>query len=350
MLPNLNSTVSGSFSYLGAAVTDEDVCVDHVVEFARTLQLNNARTTGENHQLNLLITVDNHDRLRKRLHTCSSTSPSPLSLQTQKESPTMKKCVLLYLSLFAVVTASGQESGNRIYGNNGYYQQKRQVQPNTGMLGNSNEGYGIEARVLTNLKPDAFVVVFGVNDEGSNAAASNEKVNTKIANLTQRIKSLGIDSDNVFIDFITQNRVYDFTVSGTQATENLTGFETKKTVAIRYKNRELFERIVSAAVDSRIFDLIKVDYIVSDFDSVRASLFDAAAKVVKSKEQRYTNALGVALNPVGLSIEKYDVSYPAEAYQRYQAYETGEASVYNNQGTSSRVVQRKSFHIFLRAV
>ena len=150
----------------------------------------------------------------------------------------------------------------------------------------------------------------------------------------------------MFIDFITQNRVYDFTVSGTQATENLTGFETKKTVAIRYRNRELFERIVSAAVDSRIFDLIKVDYIVSDFESVRAGLFDAAVKVLKGKEQKYAHALGVTLSGVGLSIERYDVTYPAEAYQRYQAFETGDASVYNNQGASSRVVQRKGFTFF----
>jgi uncharacterized protein YggE len=248
--------------------------------------------------------------------------------------------------MFAVVTASGQEAGNRIYGNTGYYQQKRNSQVNTGMLGNQNEGYSIEASVLTNLKPDAFVVVFGINDEGSNAATSNEKVNSKITNLTQRLKSLGIDSNDVFIDFITQNRVYDFTVAGTQATENFTGFETKKTVAIRYKNRELFERIVSAAVDSKIFDLIKVDYIVSDFDAVRANLFDAAARVLKSKEQKYSNALGITLGAVGLSIEKYDVTYPAEAYQRYQAFETGDASVNNEQGVSSRVVKRKSFTFF----
>jgi uncharacterized protein YggE len=258
----------------------------------------------------------------------------------------MKKCFLLILSMFAVVTASGQEAGNRIYGNTGYYQQKRNSQVNTGMLGNQNEGYSIEASVLTNLKPDAFVVVFGINDEGSNAATSNEKVNSKITNLTQRLKSLGIDSNDVFIDFITQNRVYDFTVAGTQATENFTGFETKKTVAIRYKNRELFERIVSAAADSKIFDLIKVDYIVSDFDAVRANLFDAAARVLKSKEQKYSNALGITLGAVGLSIEKYDVTYPAEAYQRYQAFETGDASVNNEQGVSSRVVKRKSFTFF----
>jgi len=258
----------------------------------------------------------------------------------------MKKCVLLFLSLFATITVSGQEAGNRIYGNTGYYAQKRHLQINTGNLGNSNEGYSIEASVLTNLKPDAFVVVFGVNDDGSNASASNEKVNTKISNLIQRMKSLGIESNDVFIDFITQNRVYDFKVSGTQATENFTGFETKKTVAIRYKHRELFERIVSAAADCKIFDLIKVDYIVSDFEAVRAGLFDAAVKVLKSKEQKYANALGVTLGVVGLSIEKYDVTYPAEAYQRYQAYETGDATVYNENGTSSRVVQRKAFTFY----
>lgn len=262
----------------------------------------------------------------------------------------MKKCFLLILSLLAVVTASGQESGNRIYGNTGYYQQKRHLQINTGTLGNSGEGYALEASVLTNLKPDAFVVVFGVSSEGANAATSNDKVNAKIANLIQKVKPLGIDSNDIFIDFITQNRVYDFTVSGAQATEKFTGFETKKTVAIRYKSREVFEKIVSAATDANIFDLIKVDYIVSDFDSVRANLFDAAVKVLKSKEQKYANALGVTLGAVGLSIEKYDVTYPAEAYQRYQAFETGDASVENEQGVSSRVEKRKSFTFYYEPI
>ena len=73
----------------------------------------------------------------------------------------MKKCMPIVLSLFAVITASAQESGNRIYGNNGYYQQRQRLQANSGNLGSSTDGFAIEASVLTNLKPDAFVVVFG---------------------------------------------------------------------------------------------------------------------------------------------------------------------------------------------
>ena len=63
----------------------------------------------------------------------------------------MKKCVLMFLCLFTVVPASGQELGNRIYGNSGYYQQKRQMLPTVGPLGPSSDSYSIEARVLTNL-------------------------------------------------------------------------------------------------------------------------------------------------------------------------------------------------------
>lgn len=257
----------------------------------------------------------------------------------------MRRSFLLLASLFVAVTVFGQESGNRIYGNNGYYQQRRQPQTNTGTLGGHDYGYAIEASVLTNLKPDAFVAVFGINEEATASADSNEKISAKIAEFIEKIKPLGVIRSDIFIDFITQNRVYDFTVSGGQATENLTGFETKKTVAVRYKSRELFEPIVRAAANARIFDLIKVDYIVSDFETVRARLFEEAVKIIKSKEARYVKSLGVSLTPIGLSTEKYDVSHPSEAYQRYQAFETGDAYAYSSTN-SSKVVQRKGFTFF----
>lgn len=258
----------------------------------------------------------------------------------------MRRVFVCLFSLFVAVTVCGQESGNRIYGNQGYYQQqRRQPQTNSGILTANTQGFAIEASILTNLKPDAFVAVFGVNAEALASIDSNDKVNAKIAAFTQKLSPLGIKRDDMFVDFITQNRVYDFAVSGSNATEKLTGFETKKTVAVRYSNRELFESIVRAAASVQIFDLIKVDYIVSDFEKVRTRLFEEAAKVIRNKEAKYARAFGVNLLPIGLANEKYDVSYPSEAYQRYQAYETGEAYAYSS-NSSSRVVQRKGFTFF----
>ncbi|MBD0369953.1 MAG: SIMPL domain-containing protein [Pyrinomonadaceae bacterium] len=258
----------------------------------------------------------------------------------------MKKTFLLLALLFFAGTVSAQESGNRIYGNRGYYnQQRRQPQTNTGNLAsNRSSGYSIEASVLTNLKPDAFVAVFGINEEASASAASNEKVNAKINEFARAMSGLGISRNEIFVDFITQNRVYDYTVQGAQATENFSGFETKKTIAVRYKRRDLFEKILAAAANVQIFDLIKVDYIVSDFDAVRARLFEEAVKVIKAKEAKYVNSFGVKLEPVGLANEKYDAFYPSESYERYQAYETGEA--YTSYTNSSKVIQRKSFTFF----
>ena len=264
----------------------------------------------------------------------------------------MKKAFLVFSLLFFVnLNSFAQESGNRIYGNNNYYQQTRRQPPiNTGNLAGAN-GYGqsyyaIEASVLINLKPDAFVVVFGVNEEAKTSAESNDKVNARINDFTKSLGSLGVLKNDIFVDFITQNRVYDYTVQGSEAKENLTGFETKKTIAVRYKTRDLFEKILAAAAANSIFDLIKVDYIVTDFDTVRARLFDEAVKIIKAKREKYMNSFGITkLDAIGLANEKYDAFYPSESYLRYQAYETGDANSYSN-NSSSKIVQRKSFTFF----
>ena len=259
----------------------------------------------------------------------------------------MKRVLLLIVLCSSVNVVFAQESGNRIYGNRGYYnQQRRQPLTNSGTLYGHGYGYSIEASVLTNLKPDAFVAVFGINEEALGAAASNQKVNTKAAEFAKAMSTFGIAADDIFVDFITQNRVYDYSVEGTRATENLTGFETKKTIAVRYKNRNQFERIVTAAAGLQIFDLIKVDYVVSDFDAVRRRLFAEAVKVIKAKEDSYVKSFGVTLTPVGLASEKYDAFYPAETYERYQAFETGDAYTYSTTVGSSKVVKRKSYTFF----
>lgn len=256
----------------------------------------------------------------------------------------MRKLFLLFVLLSVAGTALAQESGNRIYGNSGYYQ-RHQLTTNTGNLAsNPGSGYSIEASVITNLKPDAFVVVFGVNDEANTSATSNAKVNAKVNEFTRTISAMGITQSDIFVDFITQNRVYDYSVQGAQATEKLSGFETKKTIAVRYKRRELLEKILAAAANAQIFDLIKVDYVVSDFDAVRTRLFDEAVKVIKAKEAKYIKSFGVKLEPVGLANEKYDAFYPYESYERYQAYETGDA--YTTYTNSSKVIQRKGFTFF----
>jgi uncharacterized protein YggE len=254
----------------------------------------------------------------------------------------MKKMFMIAGSLFLFGTISfAQEGGNEIYGNNGSAQ-RRQVLTNTGSLqSNRPTGYSVEASVLLNLKPDAFVAVFGVQNDALSSTESNVRVDAKVSSFERSLGSLGVPQSDIFVDFITQNRVYDFAMQGNQAVEKSSGFETKKTIAVRYKSRDMLEKIIAAAASSEIFDLIKVDYIVSDFDAVQKRLFDEGVEVIKAKEAKYIKAFGTRLEPVGLANEKYNAFYPGERYQRYQAYETG-----NAYATGGSVLQRKSFTFY----
>ena len=248
--------------------------------------------------------------------------------------------ILVYLILFTI-TLCAQEAGNRSYGG-----QKRKPLVNTGVLtGNAEDKtrvYYVEANVLMNVKADAYVAVFGVVQEGPTSAESNSKLDTEISGFIKDLDGLGIKKCDVFVDFINLNKIYDYTANGSTVTEKFSGFETKKNVAVRYRDREMLERILAAATKASIFDLIEVKYVVTDLNAVHSRLYDEAVKVIKQKETSYGNSFGTRLAATNLANEKYDAFYPAELYANYQAYESGNTyGDYNN-----RVIQQRKTRTF----
>jgi uncharacterized protein YggE len=256
----------------------------------------------------------------------------------------MKRAILAF-SLFTLWTgpavAAAQESGNRVYGDQ-QGQSRRRAVPNTGDLllydpKDQTAAPYVEAYVLMNVKADSFVAVFGMAQEGPTAVESNRKVDAQIATFTGALQGLGITQGDLFVDFISQNPVYDYTVAGKTAREALTGFQTKKTIAVRYRDRALFERMVAAAASASIFDLIKVDYIVADASRVRARLLEEAGRIVREKVTSYGKLLGINLRPRAVMQEKYDTLTPGELYRTYTAYESGSVD-----GAARVVEKRKS--------
>ena len=249
-----------------------------------------------------------------------------------------KICWLTIFVLLCPIFVFAQESGNRTYGT-----QRRKPQTNSGVLTGSTDAkqqvYFVEANVLMNMKADAYVAVFGLVQEAATSAESNSKINAQVAGFIKELESLGIKRTDIFVDFITQNKVYDYTTSGNTVTEKFSGFETKKNIAVRYKDRELLEKILSAAARGSIFDLIKVDYVVSDASGVQSRMYEEAVKIIKQKEAAYFNSFGIKLSPTNLANAKYDAFYPGELYASYQAFESG-----NTSGDYNRVVvqQRKT--------
>jgi uncharacterized protein YggE len=237
----------------------------------------------------------------------------------------MKKIVqLLFLICACGSVALAQESGNSVYNN-----AKRKT---SGVV--TGNLYGLEAKdtlatpfieanVLLNVKADEYLAVFGVMQESPTVLEGNKKVDAQVGEFLGALQSLGIQSSDIFVDFITQNRIYDFGVGRNTAVEKFQGFELKKNIAVRYSDKSLLQKILGAASRSAIFDLIKVDYVVNDMAAMRDRLMQEAARIIKKKEENYARLLGIKMRPAAVASEKYNAFYPAELYSSYVAFESG---------------------------
>jgi uncharacterized protein YggE len=181
----------------------------------------------------------------------------------------------------------------------------------------------IDASVLMNVKADEFVATFGVAEEAETVEESQKKMTATIAAFTEAIKPLGIGPGAIFVDFAAQTKVYDFKVEGSLARERLAGFELKKTVAVRYRDKALIDRLVLAASKAKVHDLIKVDYIVTDVAPIQERLAETAAAVIKAKAARHERLLGIKHHaPPQVYAERSSAYYPTEMYDSYTAGES----------------------------
>ena len=188
----------------------------------------------------------------------------------------------------------------------------------------------VDADVLFNAKADQHVAVFGASHEGRTVQECNQKLDAQINEFTTQLKTLGIKSEDLVVDFIAQNRIYDYEVAGDLANEKLTGFEVKKNISVPYKERDWLEKLLIAAAKSNIFDLIKVDYVVNDVTAIREKLLEEGARIVKEKAERYGKLFGIKFrSQVQVYAAKYETVFPTESYDSYTAFETGKVTENN---------------------
>jgi uncharacterized protein YggE len=127
------------------------------------------------------------------------------------------------------------------------------------------------------------------------------------------------------VDFVAQNKVYGFQVQGDSAQEKLVGFELKKNISIRYQESAQIEKLTLAAAKAQVFDLVKVDYIVTDSSRIQNQLTEEAGRVIKNKITRYEKLLGIKLQPPAqIYMERPATYYPTQLYDSYAAFESEE--------------------------
>jgi uncharacterized protein YggE len=239
---------------------------------------------------------------------------------------------LTLILLFSSINSYSQVSGNITYQNNTDYSsyKKQQIELATGNSYLSDNTFLIEANVLINAKADEYIVTFSLNEDGKTIEEANQRIEKKVSSFINELSTIGITKSNLFVDFIAQNKIYGYDLNdqipkNAVVKEHLIGFEVKKNILIRYKTEELLSKITLLAAKSDIYDLVKVDYIVSDIKAIREKLFDEAVRIINKKETDLTSKLGLKISSTKqIYAIKYKVLTPSESYQTYQASESNE--------------------------
>jgi uncharacterized protein YggE len=245
--------------------------------------------------------------------------------------------LVVAMAIVATCDLAAQAVGNRAYGGNA--RSESYAQRTVNFLTDST--FLVEARVMMNVRADQFIAVFGVMEQGKTLEEGNRGIDERIAAFVREARTLGIKESDMFVDMITQARVYDYKIDGTTATQFSPGFEIKKNISLRFDDHAMIEKLVLVASKHGIYDLVKVDYLVNDRAGIYARMQERAAEIIAQKRKRYeTITQSPTLNGGQIYLDEFRSRSPGVAYQQYNAFESGDVDYGNNRNAMVREMRK----------
>ena len=266
-------------------------------------------------------------------------------MKTQVQQLNGKCKLIIALLLLNVLSVSAQISGNQVYGKNNYNgnNYNQELLPNNSKVSINDNVLSVSVKILLNKKADGFVMTLGLNEEDETVAGCSKKITARITGFIEKMKSLGVKKENVYIDFISQTKIYDFEVNGMNSEQIEKGFEIKKNIIVSTSNVNSLEKIIALASDFEIHDVIKVEYYNNETDVIHNSLFDEALVLAEAKKIRYMKAFGKRIIGTPTATEEFATVFPKTQYNTYQAFETAEIQTnYNNRSPYLKKIARKN--------
>ncbi len=233
---------------------------------------------------------------------------------------------LIITSFLSLLKA--QVGGNQLYRdkNNYDYSTPKPLSDfnNTNSYFTNDSTLVVSVKVLMNKTADRYKITLGLNEEADTPKIAIENINRRINGFIKRISSMGIKGDDIFVDFISQTKIYDYNINkdSQTATQKMDGFETKKNIIITVNKHAMIEKLISEASDFQIYDVIKVDYINNDIDKIQEDLLEEAYKVFDKKKENYFKLFKKEIIGSPAATSGFTYIFPKSQYQNYTAYES----------------------------
>ena len=205
----------------------------------------------------------------------------------------------------------------------------------------------LETKILMNVKADSYLAYFGISQESEKIETCHELINNRINTFIENLKKLGIAKNDVYVDFISQMPLFEIEVEKKLFSKSYNeipkGFEVKKNLHIKYKDINIAEQLLIEAAKNEIYDIIKVDYVINDIESVYDTL--------RLKAQSHLIKKIATLKKSGLKFdamyqtasETINSTYPLERYSSYMAFNNSSLSG-NIKGTPNTTAKSTSLY------
>ena len=213
------------------------------------------------------------------------------------------------------------------------------------VIGKDETGRYLEASVLMNVRADEYVAVFAISEESKTLEEARKRADTAATSFLASSKALRVAPADMHVDFIAQNRIYGYEGSSDKLLETVVGFEVKMTVSIHYRDPAMLDRLLDAASKAGIYDLVKVDYIVTDIPAIRKRLLKAAGDLLRRKKDEQETLLGIKVGELTQAYPpQFGMYLPTEMYESYVAQESEDAYSYRQNATVVRARKPKTFY------
>lgn len=200
--------------------------------------------------------------------------------------------MLFVLLICTSATLFSQSSGNSRYHQTAPEEHQPRAVINDGQITLTISG-------LLNAKADTFVAFFNVTQVGETAAGVDSLMSLRINRFQTALRRQRRDTLAVHTDMISLVPRYDIRalkrVFSRTYNEVPDGFELQKNVTITYHTASDLNMIVTAAAQAEIYDLVKVDYFLSNVKKHYEQLRTQCLEVMKVRI-KYLESMGLRLD------------------------------------------------------
>lgn len=240
------------------------------------------------------------------------------------------KISILAISIALTFNSFSQIGGNQVYGNSNYsYNQNQnynQVQKKT--IFSTDSTLIISTNILLNKIADNYLVSVGLNQEAKTVIECNTLINSRIEGLKKDLIKLGVKEDDLYVDFISQTKVYDYDVSENESEQLESGFEIKKNIIIRINDIDKIDLLIEMCAKQEIYDIIKVDYVNNNINNTYGKMYDEALAFIESRKNLYLKSSSQKLTgDKRVTSDNFYSVYPKSQYKKYEAYESSSLTV-----------------------